>query len=113
LARCATNLETWHFYKKTFDEYYAEYDIPWLKILQHFNHLAVQLSTYICGTEHVKLIYDQPTLVVYVCSRPPIHDPPRGPVSGLPGCAHRMKMLGSFCEFVIITYFVDKPFFEV
>ena len=67
--------------------------MPWVKILQHLNHLAVQGAAHVCGTQHVKPIYDRMNGGICLQSSPPsmIHHVDQFP--GLPDAPIRCKGL--------------------
>ena len=71
--------------------------MSWLKITLHVMNLAVQQPCNICGTQHIKPIYDHSDYWPYMFHViTPIHDPPCGPIPRLPWSANQRKRLGKF-----------------
>lgn len=82
LARCATNLETWHIYENAMGENFAASQPPGCSGSRpRLRHAACQ--THIRPNERWYMF-----AVI-----PPVHDPPRGPISGLAGCANQVQRL--------------------
>ena len=82
LATCATNLETWHIYENAMGENFAASQPPGCPGSRpRLRHAACQ--THIRPNERWYMF-----AVI-----PPVHDPPRGPISGLAGCANQVQRL--------------------